>query len=74
MNNYKIKVKIEIVECEEPVFETPTRQNDGSFELNLSSAAAECIDDCEQFLLETNYPALRAALSEHLAEVSKKNY
>ncbi len=74
MNNYKIKVKIEIVECEEPVLETPTRQDDGSFELNVSSTAAESIDDCEQFLLETNYPALRAALREHLAAVSKKKY
>ena len=61
MNNYKIKVNIEIVECEEPVFETPTRQDDGTFELNMSSSAAESIDDCEQFLLSTNYPALRAA-------------
>ncbi len=61
MNNYKIWVNIEIVECEEPVFETPTRQDDGSFELNMSSSAAESIDDCEQFLLSTNYPALRAA-------------
>lgn len=74
MNNYKIKVNIEIIECEEPVFETPKHQDDGSFELNMSPTSAESIDDCEQFLLETNYPALRSALSEHLEAVSKKNY
>lgn len=72
MSNYKIKVNIEIVECEEPESKTPIRREDGSFEFNISSAVAESIDDCEQSLLETNYPALRIALSEHLESVSKK--
>lgn len=30
------------------------------------------IDKCEQALLQTNYPALRDALSAHLTQVSKK--
>jgi len=73
MSNYKIKVNIEIVECDELVSETPQQQVDGSFELNISSVHAESIDECEQFLLQTNYPALRAALGAHLEAVSKKN-
>jgi hypothetical protein len=65
---------VEIVECEEklPREEDPQRLGDGEFELLISGAVASSIDDCEQALLRANYPALRDALSKHLAEVSKK--
>lgn len=72
MPNYKIKVNIEIVECTEPVQIRPVRLDDGGFEFNISDAQACSIDDCEQALLETNYPALRQALEQHLSEVSQK--
>jgi hypothetical protein len=72
MSNYKIRVKVEIVECEEPISAEPEQVRGGLFEFNIAPAAAESIDDCEQALLTTQYPALRAALSEHLEMVSKK--
>jgi hypothetical protein len=72
MPNYKIKVHVEIVECEEPVQVRPVKVDEGGFEFNISDARACSIDDCEQALLETNYPAIRAALAQHLSELSKK--
>ena len=73
MNNYKIKVNIEIVESIEPVSETPKESIEGIFELIIDPDAAQSIDDCEQYLLETNYLALRAVLSKHLETVAKKH-
>ena len=70
--NYKIKVKVEIVESEEALTESHIETRDGQFELVISEAQALSIDDCEQALLRTNYPALRAALVSHLSELSKK--
>jgi hypothetical protein len=70
---YKIRVNVEIVECNEPTTPTPQQVNDSLFEFNISPEQAESIDDCEQALLETNYPAIRAALSQHLESLSKKN-
>jgi hypothetical protein len=73
MGNYKIKVNIEIVECEEAVEQVPQRVDDGVFEFNIAADAAESIDACEQALLSTNYPALRSALAHHLETLSKKS-
>ncbi|MCI0419521.1 MAG: hypothetical protein L0312_09915 [Acidobacteria bacterium] len=74
MKSHRIRVKVEIVECEEdqPISKQPERLGDGEFELLISEAVAGSIDDCEQALLQANYPALRDALSQHLAEFSKK--
>ena len=73
MSNYKIKVNIEIVESNEPTHSEPNALEDGSFELNISAAQAESIDECEQALMRANSPALRAALGRHLSQMSKKN-
>jgi hypothetical protein len=72
MGNYKIRVNVEIVECDEPSTSAPQQVNEGLFEFNISAEAAESIDDCEQALLATNYPAIRAAISQHLETLSKK--
>jgi len=74
MKSHRIRVKVEIVECEAKVQPEagPQQLGDGEFELLISEAVASSIDDCEQALLQTNYPALRDALSKHLAEISKK--
>ena len=74
MKSHRIRVKVEIVECEaEPTSERqPEQIGDGEFELVISEAVAGSIDDCEEALLRTNYPALRDALSQHLSEWSKK--
>lgn len=72
MGNYQVKVNIEIVESEAEVAATPQEVGPGMFEFNISGAAAESIDACEQALLSTNYPALRSALAHHLESLSKK--
>jgi hypothetical protein len=71
--NYKIKVKVEIVESDEEPIGSHIEREDGQFEIVLNEAQAISIDDCEQALLQTNYPAIRAALAKHLSEVSKKS-
>ena len=70
--NYKIRVNVEIVECDEPIIPCPQQVNKGLFEFNISPEQAQSIDDCERSLLKTNYPAIRAALSDHLETISKK--
>lgn len=72
VRNYKITVKVEIVESDEEPTASHIETRDGQFELVISEAQALSIDDCEQALLRTNYPAIRAALASHLSELSKK--
>lgn len=73
MKSHRIRVKVEIVECEENQPSGELQQlGDGDFELIISDAVAGSIDDCEQAVLATNYPAIRDALSKHLTEYSKK--
>jgi hypothetical protein len=67
-------VKVEIVESDEEPIGSHIEREDGQFEIVLNEAQAISIDDCEQALLQTNYPAIRAALAKHLSEVSKKKY
>ena len=70
--NYKIKIKVEIVESEQDPTDSHLETGDGQFELVISEAQALSIDDCEQAVLQTNYPAIRAAIANHLSEISKK--
>lgn len=72
MGKYKIKVNIEVVECEGPELNTPILQENGSVEITLSENDALNIDRCEHALLKTTHPAIRAAISKHLTELSKK--
>jgi hypothetical protein len=74
MKKHKIRVKVEIVECEnDPESIGDLEQvGDGEFALLISPEQACSIDDCEAAVLRTNYPALRDALTKHLATVSKK--
>ena len=71
--NYKIKVKVEIVESEQEAEVDLIQTEDGQFELVISEEQAISIDECEQALLRTNYPAIRAAIAKHLTALSKKN-
>jgi hypothetical protein len=74
MKRHKIRVKVEIVECEEGAESLGELEQlgDGEFELLISPEQACSIDDCEQELLRANYPAVRDALEKHLATVSQK--
>lgn len=71
-NNYKIKVNIEIVECNDETQLEPHQLQSGHFEFVISEELGCSIDKCEQALLQTNYTAKREALSAHLTQVSKK--
>lgn len=73
VKSYKIKVKVEIVESDEEATGSHIETDDGQFEIVVNEAQALSIDDCEQALLRTNYPAIRSALAKHLSEVSKKS-
>ena len=72
--NYKIRVKVEIVESDQELTEGHIETEAGQFELVINEAQALSIDDCEQAVLRTNYPAIRAALAQHLSEISKKKF
>lgn len=72
MGKYKIRVKVEFVECDEVEQHSPLKQNDGSFEMSIDEADAISIDSCEKAALRTSYEAIRDALSEHLSAGSKK--
>lgn len=72
MGNYKIKVKVEIVECDAENGKTAQEKADGSFEMIIDEKDAISIDNSEQALLSTAYPSIRKALAKHLEEVSKK--
>ncbi len=72
MGNYKIKVKIEFVECETNAGKAPHEKDDGSFEMIIDEKDAISIDNSEKALLSTAYPSIRKALAKHLEEVSKK--
>ncbi|MFN2151450.1 MAG: hypothetical protein ACK2T5_07640 [Anaerolineales bacterium] len=72
--NYKIKVSVEIEESDEETTGSHIETEAGQFEMVINEAQALSIDDCEQALLRTNYPAIRAALAKHLSEMSKKKY
>jgi hypothetical protein len=70
--NYKIKVHVEIIESDQEVESELVQTEEGQFELVISEEQAISIDECEQALLRTNYPAIRAVIAKHLTELSKK--
>jgi hypothetical protein len=74
MKTHKIRVKVEIVECEEmqELSGALEQLGDGEFELLLSPDQAVSIDECEASLLRANFPAVRDALEKHLSALSKK--
>lgn len=72
MSNYHIKINIEINKTEEEMTAGPEKQLDGSFRMVISREEGQSIDQCEQALLSTNFPAIREALSLHLSGVSEE--
>ena len=69
------RIKIEIVETEvEPSSDRcPHEQADGTFSLALPAADELNISALDRAALEVSFPALREALSRHLAQAGKKN-
>jgi len=72
MGQYRIEVRVRMLECNEAAGINPTRLENDSFGIVISEADAESIDRCENAVLRTAYPAMREALSEHLSGVSEK--
>ena len=70
--NTKIRIKIELVETDDPIQDDPLKDSDGSFSLVVDEAKAISIDQIEKSVLTANWPAIRDAIGQHLTEVSKK--
>ncbi len=72
MSKYKIKVSVEFVECDETETHDANKNNDGSFSMIISEQDAISIDMCERSVLQTAFPTIREAVSNHLSQISKK--
>ena len=72
MSKYKIKVSVELVECDEAENHEVNKNNDGSFSMVISEQDAISIDMCEKSVLQIAYPTIREAVSNHLSQISKK--
>ena len=73
--NLKLRIKVEFVETEEDASAEryPQEQADGSFSLVLPEADELNISVLDRAALDVSFPALREALSRHLAAAGKKN-
>jgi hypothetical protein len=72
MSKYKIKVSVELVECDETENHEVNKNKDGSFSIVISEQDAISIDMCEKSVLQIAYPTIREAVSNHLSQISKK--
>lgn len=73
--NLRLRIKVEFEETEAEPWEerSPKEQRDGSFSLVLPQADELNISALDRAALDVSFPALREALSRHLAEAGKKN-
>ena len=73
--NLRLRIKVEFEEIEEAPSEdrSPEEQRDGSFSLVLPQAEELNISALDRVALDISFPALREALSRHLAQAGKKN-
>ena len=74
MRNVIVSINVSLRDTEELATENDgvERMDDGSFRVVLDPQAEFNIDRLENALLQTSYPALRKALSDHLDRASKK--
>ncbi len=72
MSNYKIKVNIEMVECDDSEQCGFVETKDCKFTKVVNEEEATSIDHCEKDLLEMMFPAARDAIASHLTRLSKK--
>lgn len=72
MSKYKVKVSVDLVECDETEDHDIKQNEDGSYSMVISEQDATSIDMCEKSVLEIAYPTIRKAVSNHLSQVSKK--
>jgi len=55
IKNTKIRVKIELVETDEPIRKDPSKGSDGSFSIVVDEDKAISIDQMEKSVLRTNW-------------------
>ena len=72
MSKCKVKVSVELVECDETENHEINHDADGSYSMVISEQDATSIDMCEKSVLQIAYPTIRKAVSNHLSQVSKK--
>ena len=72
MGKYKIRVKVELLECDGDKEHGVIKEDDGCFAMTITEQDAMNIDNCENALLRTAHPTIRDAISKHFSEVSKK--
>jgi hypothetical protein len=72
MGKYKIRVKVELLECDGDKEHGVIKEDDGCFAMTITEQDAMNIDNCENALLRTAHSTIRDAISKHLSEVSKK--
>jgi len=72
MGKYRIRVKVELTECEDAEASGVEKEGDGNFSMTIDEKDAISIDNCEKFVLRTAYPTIRDAVSRHLSQISKK--
>jgi hypothetical protein len=73
MSKYKVKINIELVECDNDFREHgPVKEKNGGFTMTISEQDAMSIDKCEKSVLLAAYPSIRDAISKHLSDISKK--
>lgn len=74
MGKYRIRVKVELVECDDAEARGVRKEGDGDFSMTIDEKDAISIDNCEKSVLLTAYPTIRDAVSKHLSEISKKKH
>ena len=74
MCNIQVRISLKMTETQDPVTtgNEPERMGDGSFSMIIDHEDEFNISLLENVMLQTTYPALRTALSEHLGAASKK--
>jgi hypothetical protein len=72
MGKYKIRVKVELLECDGAKAHGVMKEDNGCFSMTITEQDAINIDNCENAVLRTAHPTIRDAISKHLSEVSKK--
>jgi len=61
MGQYRVEVRVRVLECNETEGINPTRLENGSFGIVISEADVVSIDRCENAVMRTAYPAMREA-------------
>jgi hypothetical protein len=74
--NLRLRINVELVEteAEASVDRHPQEQADGSFSLILPEGDELNLSALDRAALDVSFPALREALSRHLAAAGKKSF